>query len=73
VLLGTVVDEPGRSVALLMDKSVRKQVTVKVGTKLGRMRVQNIRSNVVVFTINEYGMSRVDSLLLRDPTKGKGR
>jgi hypothetical protein len=76
-LLGTVVDEPGRSVALLMDNSQsradRKQVSVRVGSRLGRMRVSNIRANVVVFTITEFGMNRIDSLLLRDSTKARGR
>jgi hypothetical protein len=76
-LMGTVVDEPGRSVALLLDNSQtrpdRKQVSVRVGSRLGRMRVASIRSNVVVFSITEFGMNRIDSLLLRDSTKARGR
>ena len=72
-LLMTVVDEPGRSVALVQDGYERKQKTLRVGTRLGRMRVSSIRSDVVVFTIEEFGMNRRDSLLLRDSTKVRGR
>lgn len=72
-LLMTVVDEPGRSVALLMDSHAKKQQSVRVGTKLGRMRVTSIRADAVIFTIEEFGMNRRDSLLLRDSTKVRGR
>ena len=72
-IIATVVDEPGRSVALLQDKNINKQVTVRVGSKLGRMRVASIRANVVVFTIDEFGTTRLDSLQLRDMTKVRGR
>lgn len=72
-LMGTVVDEPGRSVALLLDNNAKKQLSVRVGMQLGRMRVASIRSNVVVFTIEEFGTNRRDSLLLRDSTKMRGR
>jgi hypothetical protein len=72
-IIATVVDEPGRSVALLQDKNAGKQVSVRVGTKLGRMRVASIRPNVVVFTIDEFGTTRLDSLQLRDLTKVRGR
>jgi hypothetical protein len=72
-LLMTVVDEPGRSVALVSDAYDRKQPqkTLRVGTRVGRMRVASIRSDVVVFTIEEFGMNRRDSLLLagRDTSK----
>lgn len=72
-IIATVVDEPGRSVALLQDKNAGKQVSVRVGTKLGRMRVASIKPNVVVFTIDEFGTTRLDSLQLRDLTKVRGR
>lgn len=72
-LLMTVVDEPGRSVALLQDAYEKKQKTVRVGSRLGRMRVSSIRADVVVFTIEEFGTNRRDSLLLRDSTKVRGR
>jgi len=50
------------------------QRTLRVGTRLGRMRVSSIRADAVVFTIEEFGMNRRDSLLLRDPSKtGVGR
>jgi hypothetical protein len=72
-LLMTVVDEPGRSVALVQDAYEKKQKTLRVGTRLGRMRVSSIRSDMVMFTIEEFGMNRRDSLLLRDSTKVRGR
>ncbi len=72
-LLMTVVDEPGRSVALVANSFDKKQKTVRVGDRLGRMRVSSIRSDVVVFTIEEFGSNRRDSLLLRDSTKVRGR
>jgi len=72
-IIATVVDEPGRSVALLQDKNAGKQLSVRVGSKLGRMRVASIRPNVVVFTIEEFGTTRLDSLQLRDMTKVRGR
>jgi hypothetical protein len=72
-LLMTVVDEPGRSVALVQDSYDKKQKTLRVGTRLGRMRVASIRADVVVFTIEEFGMNRRDSLVLRDSTKARGR
>ena len=74
-LLMTVVDEPGRSVALVQDAydTKKPQKTLRVGQKLGRMRVSSIRSDAVVFTIEEFGMNRRDSLLLRDSTKARGR
>lgn len=72
-LLMTVVDEPGRSVALVANSFDKKQKTVRVGDRLGRMRVSSIRADVVVFTIEEFGSNRRDSLLLRDSTKVRGR
>jgi hypothetical protein len=72
-IIATVVDEPGRSVALLQDKNANKQVAVRVGSKLGRMRVASIRANTVVFTIDEFGTTRQDSLQLRDMSKVRGR
>jgi hypothetical protein len=72
-LLMTVVDEPGRSVALVQDAYDKRnpQKTLRVGQRLGRMRVSSIRSDAVVFTIEEFGMNRRDSLLLRDSTKAR--
>jgi hypothetical protein len=67
-LLMTVVDEPGRSVALVQDGYERKQKTLRVGSRVGRMRVSSIRSDAVVFTIEEFGTNRRDSLLLRPDT-----
>jgi hypothetical protein len=72
-LLMTVVDEPGRSVALVSNGFDKKnpQRTLRVGDRLGRMVVTSIRADVVLFTIEEFGMNRRDSLLLRDSTKAR--
>jgi hypothetical protein len=72
-LLMTIVDEPGRSVALVQDAYDKKQKTLRVGSRLGRMRVSSIRADAVILTIEEFGMNRRDSLLLRDSTKARGR
>jgi hypothetical protein len=72
-LLMTVVDEPGHSVALVQDSHDKKQKSVRIGTRLGRMRVTSIRADAVMFTIEEFGMNRRDSLLLRDSTKVRVR
>ena len=72
-LLMTVVDEPGRSVGLVYDSHIKKQQSIRVGSRLGRMRVTSIRADAVIFTIEEFGMNRRDSLLLRDSTKVRGR
>ena len=44
------------------------QYRVSVGSVLGRMRVSAIRTETVVFTIEEFGTTRRDSLVLRDST-----
>ena len=68
-LLGILFDPNGASVAALRDVTANEQRSVRVGAQLGRMRVTSIRPNVVVFTIEEFGMNRRDSLVLRDTTK----
>ena len=70
-LLMTVVDEPGRSVALVLNGYTKKQQTLRVGSRLGRMSVSSIRADVVLFTIEEFGMNRRDSLLLRESDKAR--
>jgi hypothetical protein len=46
---------------------------VRVGTPLGRMRVAAIRQKAVVFTIEELGYSRQETLGLNDSTAVRGR
>jgi len=61
------------SVATLRDQTDNKQYRVTAGSTLGRMRVTAIKSNTVIFTIEEFGSTRQDSLLLHDPTKARTR
>jgi hypothetical protein len=69
-LVGVLVDHTGgRSVATLHDLGTNAQYRVTLGTTLGRMRVAAIKLSAVVFTIDEFGTTRQDSLVLRDTTK----
>jgi hypothetical protein len=73
-LTGILVDNSGgnHSVATLRDISQgsnNKQYRVSVGSVLGRMRVSAIRFKTIVFTIEEFGTTRDDSLVLGDSTK----
>lgn len=61
------------SVATLRDVTANKTYNVRAGTTLGRMRVTAIKPMSVVFTIDEFGTTRQDSLVLRDPTKARER
>ena len=60
----------GRSVAIFRDIQTNAQYRVQPGAALGRMRVAQIKPKGVIFTIDEFGLSRQDSLmLLTDTTK----
>ena len=69
-LTGVLFDPADRrSGATLRDVSSNAQYKVSVGSTLGRMRVSTIRNKTVVFTIEEFGTTRQDSLVLGDSTK----
>lgn len=69
-LTGILYDpSPSRSVATLRDLGTNAQYRVHTGSTLGRMRVSSIRTGAVIFTIEEFGTTRQDSLVLRDSTK----
>ena len=73
-LTGVLYDHTGRhSVATLRDIGTNAQYRVTTGSTLGRMRVATIRYTTVVFTIDEFGTTRQDSLILRDTTKARGK
>lgn len=73
-LTGILFDHSGtHSVATLRDIGTNAQYRVTVGSTLGRMRVSSIRYTTIVFTIDEFGMTRQDSLILRDTTKARGK
>jgi hypothetical protein len=73
-LVGILFDESGRRpVAVLRDVATNEQYRITTGMTLGRMRVSTIRRRSVVFTIEEFGLNRQDSLVLGDTTRARGR
>jgi hypothetical protein len=73
-LTGILLDHSGRnSVATLQDITTNVKYRVSTGSTLGRMRVTAIKSMAVIFTIDEFGTTRKDSLILRDSTKARTR
>jgi len=71
-LTGILFDHAGgHSVATLRDLGTNAQYRVIVGSALGRMRVAAIRTKTILFTIEEFGSSRQDSLVLGDSTKAR--
>jgi len=74
-LVTVLFDPTGRnSVAILRDMSTKDQYRVKAGQQLGRMRVAQIQPKHVVFTINEFGYSRQETLgLVADTTSARTR
>lgn len=68
-LVAVAYDASGRgSVAILHDLSAKEkaQYRIRVGQSLGRMRVSSITPKAVVFTIEEFGYSRQETLALGD-------
>lgn len=65
-----VLYSPGtsRSVAIFRDIQTNAQYRVQQGAALGRMRVAQIKPKGVIFTIDEFGLSRQDSLMLMTDT-----
>jgi hypothetical protein len=73
-LTGIVFAEgEGRSVATLRDIASNASYRVSTGATLGRMRVSAIRQKTILFTIDEFGTTRQDSLVLGDSTKVRGK
>jgi hypothetical protein len=71
-ITGILFDPAGRrSFATLRDLVTNAQYRVTNGTTLGRMRVAAIRTRIVVFTIDEFGTTRQDSLVFGDTTKAR--
>jgi hypothetical protein len=69
-LVGILYEASGRrSVAIMRDIATNAQYRVSAGSTLGRMRVAQIKPRAVLFTIDEFGMSRTDSLFMTDSTK----
>jgi Tfp pilus assembly protein PilP len=73
-LVGVLTDISGRnSVAILRDISSKEQYRVKVGQTLGRMRVSRIEPKSVVFTVEEFGFSRQEILVMGDSTQARSQ
>lgn len=69
-LVGILYEPSGkRSVAIMRDLQTNAQYRVAPGQLLGRMRVIQIKPKGVIFSIDEFGLSRQDSLVLTDTTK----
>lgn len=58
-----------QSIAIFRDKGTKEQYRVKVGQPLGRMRVASIEPRRVVFSIDEFGISRQESIAMGDSTR----
>ena len=73
-LVGILYDESGRRpIAIMRDVSLGTQYRVTTGMTLGRMRVALIKRRAVIFSIEEFGLNRQDSLVLGDSTKARAR
>jgi len=69
-LVGILYEPSGRrTVAIMRDLQTNAQYRVTNGQSLGRMRVTQIRQRAVLFTIEEFGLSRQDSLVWTDTLK----
>jgi hypothetical protein len=70
-LIGVLYDVNGRRSVAVMRDQAGQLYKASVGQTLGRMRVAQIKPRAVIFTIEEFGFNRQDSLVLADSTKGK--
>lgn len=67
LLVGVYLDlrRAGNSVAVLRDKTNQKRYKLRVGDRLGRLKVAQIRQTDVVFTVEDIGFERQETLSLR--------
>jgi hypothetical protein len=74
-LTAVAFDPSGKgSVAILRDVVSQNQYRVRVGQTLGRLRVAGIRQKAVIFSIDEFGFSRQETLpLTSDSTTTRTR
>lgn len=71
--LAGVLYHPTRPIATMQDLSTQTTYRVTLGSTLGRMRVVLIKPRVVIFSIEEFGLNRQDSLVLGDSTRARAR
>lgn len=67
-LVGVLLD-PRRPIAVMREAGTNTQYRVTTGMRIGRMRVAQIKQRSVIFSIEEFGMNRTDSITLGDTTK----
>ena len=67
LLVGVYLDmrRAGNSVAVLRDKTNQRRYKLRVGDRLGRLKVAQIRQTDVVFTVEDIGFERQETLSLR--------
>lgn len=68
-LVAVAFDPAGsNSVAILRDSFSKVQYRVRTGQQLGRLRVSAIRQKAVLFTMEEFGFNRQETLTLSSDT-----
>ena len=73
-LVSILYDKSGRRpIAVMRDVQNNTQYRVTTGSTLGRLKVALIRRKAVIFSIEEFGLNRQDSLVLGDTTKARTR
>jgi hypothetical protein len=67
LLVGIYLDlrRSSNSLAVLRDKTTQKRYKLRVGDRLGRLKVTQIRQTDVVFTVEDIGFERQETLSLR--------
>jgi hypothetical protein len=66
LLVGVYLDlrRSSNSLAVLRDKTTQKRYKLRVGDKVGRLKVAQIRQRDVVFTVEDIGFERQETLSL---------
>jgi hypothetical protein len=72
-LTGILYDLSGRRPVAILRDVAGGQWRVTTGMTLGRMRVAQIRPKTIIFTIEEFGFNRQDSLVLGDTMRVRRR
>jgi len=72
-LTGILYDLSGRRPVAILRDIAGGQWRVTTGMTLGRMRVAQIKPKTIIFTIEEFGFNRQDSLILGDTTRVRPR
>ena len=72
-LTGILYDLSGRRPVAILRDIAGGQWRVTTGMTLGRMRVAQIKPKTIIFTIEEFGFNRQDSLFLGDTSRVRHR